>query len=259
MKTQYKQIKDEPRKLTEAEEIIAGEFLWNNFRLDFHAKRKGINRSLLESNLKRLLFNQGAEVPNDLCRFMSDEEVIRSATELYTYIQLTCEGIQTEYWPKALEQSNPYVLRYNVFALHNRMYDLMVIHKKPDDKKWVTERSKTYKEAREAIKQIDVLSHKYPAFAHFLLGYSHYTLAMGATEEHAKKHWKEAYAEFLMTEETEKKNPTASFIVNLGQGIYKDMPFDNLEGVKAEIETKLTKDEMAEIKRGLPNRLKLGR
>lgn len=276
MKTQYQKIQDEPKKLTEAEEETAGDFLWKNFWYDFHAKRhwidslgnkQGISRDLMSRNLRRLMFNQGAnfnDAPEDLFNYMKDDDLIRHTTELYAYIQLTCKGIQTEFWPKALDQSNPYVLRYHVFALHNRMYDLIVMHKKPDDPKWKEARSSLHDDVRKSIDQIkkeDIqtkksLLDKYPAFAHFQLGYSHYTLAIGATAEHAKEHWKEAYAQFLMAESTEKKNPKASFIVTLGQGIYKDMPFDNLEGVKAQIEEKLTADEISEIKRGLDSRLK---
>lgn len=248
-KSLYDKLKSEPRALTPAEEVLAGEFLWENFWLDFRAKRKkGISRSLIEANLKRLLHNHGADVPQNLLSYMKDDDVFRAATELYTYIQLTCKGIQTEFWPKAINQSNPYVLRYHVFALHNRMYDLMTKHKKPGDKHWEAERNNTYVEAFSMINQIEKLADKVPAFTHFLLGYTHYTLAIGATADHAKKHWEAAYREFLLCEATEKKNPKAAFIVNLGKDTFKDMPFENLEPIKNQIEERLTEDEIYAIK-----------
>jgi hypothetical protein len=253
MKSYYSNQQEEIKKKIEAEKIqAAGDFLWKNFCEDFSAKREGITRPFIEKLFRQMLVNHGASnIPNTLFGYMDDDDLFRSATELYVYIQLTAQGVQQEFWPTALEQSNPYVLRYHVLDLHNRMYDLIQVDPAQRDKKWEDARAKVYRESRQNLKHLETGLVKYPAFVHFLLGYTHFTLAMGATEEFQATHWKEAYKEFLLCEKTENIHPNASWLVNLGQGVFKDMPYANLEPVKSLLETHLDPNAIREVRLGL--------
>jgi hypothetical protein len=262
MRTNYNNLREsrEPPELSDANKELVGSNLWDNFNQDLR-KKPSLPNELMKSCLARMIFDQGGdfnEAPAQLLSYMTPSEIYYSSTQLYTWLQLgkmmeeAYKGndysqviSNSPYFDKAFKQANPYILRYHVLALHNQM------HEKIASTQDATSRNRLYAETLKIIPFIENLAPKHPGFAHFLLGYSHYTLAMGATPENAKAHWVEAYKQFLWAEQTEKKYPRASFIVNLGQGLYKDMPFDNLEIVKKQIEDKLDTETLRNIRSGL--------
>lgn len=252
MLNNYQMMKDnpEPPTLSDVNKEVVGRYLWDNFNKNFKAENN-VSSELLSTFLRRAIYDQGGNfqnAPSQMLTYMSAQDLQFYCTHIYVWIQLS-EMLQnayqgqnylddfttSPYFTKAFDQANPYILRYHVFALHNRMHAMMTTEKNPTDKEWKAKRDAIYAEALRTGKKISDLIPKHPAFAHFLSGYCHYTLAMGADSEHVTKHWESAYTEFLWSEASEKKSPRASFIVNLGQGLYKDMPYENLEEVKQQI------------------------
>jgi len=255
------------RALTYPEKELVNDFLWQNFISDLKEKNHPSVSLLIKPALLAMIADQGGhleEAPPQLLTYFQDEEIIALATHLYSALQLI-EELNTLYsdasehheeyahafrhspsLPKAFDQANPYILRYHVFALHNRMFDLL--HNKAnygDD--WKTRCVDTFHEAKMTMEKVDELLPKHPAFEHFLKSYSCYTLAMSLKPEQAKHYWKDAYYHALMTDATQKQAPRDSFIITLGQGLFKDMPFDNINGLKTDLETHLTKDEIDEL------------
>lgn len=273
MRTQYQHLinNPEPPALKPAEQAAVGKYLWSNFNRDVVEVERSPSEDLLKKCLKRAIYDQGGnfqDAPSQLLSYMSLPDVQHYATHLYVWIQL-CSMLQnayqgqnylddfraSPYFNKAFEQANPYILRYHVFALHNRMHALMTTEKNPNDSAWEKKRTDLYAETIKTGKKVAELIPTHPAFAHFLSGYCHYTLAMAAHPEHTMKHWEAAYTDFLWCEATEKKYPRASFIVNLGQGLYKDMPYDNLTAVKQPITAILGPEKTQELAIRLNNRL----
>jgi hypothetical protein len=122
--------------------------------------------------------------------------------------------------------------------LHNRLFDLLENRDKYHDD-WKKRCDITFQEARRTLQKVETLVLFHPAFAHFLLAYSHYTLGMGTFGPKAIEHWEKAHEHFVLTEETQNTSKRDNYILTLGQGIYKDMPFDTLDDVKAQLREKI--------------------
>lgn len=252
MRTNYQRLVDnpEPPALTPAEQEIVGKYLWSNFNKNFDLTNSP-SPELLRTCLKRCLYNQGAnfqEAPAQLLSYMSVQDLQYYATHLYVWIQLShmlqdayqgqdyLQAFQSSpYFQKAFEQTNPYILRYHVFALHNKIHNLITTEKNVGSADWQNKKTALNNEVMKTQEKIAELASKHPALAHFLSGYCHYSLAMVADGEQATQYWGRAYTDFLSCEAMEKKYPRASFIVNLGKVLYKNMPYENLSDTKEQI------------------------
>lgn len=248
--------------LNDAQCETVGEFLWDNFLQNLNLRQSLSSHNdmdLIKTALLQMMKHQGADpdkAPRPLLGFMDDREVVTLATHLYAAIQLIDDlneilsddyVNQQEYAQaflestllcKAFEESNPYVLRFHVFALHNRLFDLLENREKYHED-WRKRCDLTFHEAKRTLHKIETMVAAHPAFAHFLLGYSHYTLALGAFGPRAEDHLEEAYRQFELTDEQQNNSKRNNYIITLGQGIYKDMPFNNLNEIKAEIQERL--------------------
>lgn len=266
---QYQRLKNEPNELTSIEVQLVGDFCESNFWGDLQSNHK-LSLDVLRRGLRRMVFNQFSlndkdafyqNEPKDLFAKMPEDWVKYYYTHMYMGIQAKAqfdvylENVETveyanacltpNFLQKVFKQSNPYALRIHVFNLHNRMHYLMT-HKEsvPD---WRARADATYTQAQACLTYLAPLFEKHPAFAHFLSAYTHYTLAMGASHEHAAKHFEECYKELVKAQKTELKLPKASFMVNLGQGLYKDMPFNNLEVVKEQLKEFISPARMSAL------------
>lgn len=251
MRSHYQRLREqpEPPTLKPEDKERVGKYLWSNFNRDLKLTESP-SPDLLKTCLKRAIYDQGAslqDAPSQLLSYMSVPDLQFYCTHLYVWIQLShmlqdaYQGqayLQTfqesPYFQKAFAQANPYILRYHVFALHNKIHSCMTSEKQVDDPAWQAKKRALVDETLKTLQKVTELAPRHPALAHFLSGYCYYSLAMTAEGAEAMEYWEKAYTEFLSCEAMEKKFPRASFIVNLGKGLYKDMPFDNL------VETKQT-------------------
>jgi hypothetical protein len=256
-----------PRQLSATEQDLVSDFLWKNFISDLKEKNHPSIPLLIKPALLAMITAQGAHLevaPPQLLTYFQDDEIIALATHLYSALQLI-EELNTLYTnasehqeeyarafrqssslPKAFAQANPYILRYHVFGLHNRMFDLLH-NKAAYGEDWKARCIDTYHEAKITMQKVDALLPKHPAFEHFLKAYSYYTLAMSIKADQAKHYWKDAYYQALMTEATLNSAPRDAFIITLGQGLFKDMPYDNIDGLKTDLEAHLTPEEIHEL------------